>query len=222
MSQFADLINQSSTHIGLFSTLLNFLLCMIMGFVLRAFYIQRSYSLTGKAHIGAILPILAAVVFLVITIVKSSLALSLGLVGALSIVRFRTPIKEPEELIYLFIAIGLGLGYGAGQTAVTTMLVTLTLMVVYFFLSNRRQNEMVEYNLVLGWESPSLGVAQLMETISPFASSIKLVRLERGEHCNSAVLMMVPISRADLDKMYDSLREVCDGISVSFYESQNA
>ena len=38
-------------------------------------------------------------------IVKSSLALSLGLVGALSIVRFRTPIKEPEDLIYLFLAL---------------------------------------------------------------------------------------------------------------------
>ena len=54
----------------------------------------------------------------VITIVKSSLALSLGLVGALSIVRFRTPIKETEELIMLFInlAIGLGLGASKGET----------------------------------------------------------------------------------------------------------
>jgi uncharacterized membrane protein YhiD involved in acid resistance len=52
---------------------------------------------------------------LVITIVKSSLALTLGLVGALSIVRFRTAIKEPEELIFLFIAITVGLGVGADQ-----------------------------------------------------------------------------------------------------------
>ena len=46
---------------------------------------------------------------LVIAVVKSSLALSLGLVGALSIVRFRTPVKEPEELTYLFFSIALGL-----------------------------------------------------------------------------------------------------------------
>ena len=63
---------------------------------------------------------LSLITFLVILIVKSSLALSLGLVGALSIVRFRTPIKEPEELIYLFLAIALGLGYGAGQIIPTT------------------------------------------------------------------------------------------------------
>ena len=55
----------------------------------------------------------------VISIVKSSLALSLGLVGALSIVRFRSAIKEPEELAYLFLSIGIGLGLGAGQRVVT-------------------------------------------------------------------------------------------------------
>ena len=42
---------------------------------------------------------------IVITIVKNSLALSLGLVGALSIVRFRAAIKEPEELVYLLFVI---------------------------------------------------------------------------------------------------------------------
>ena len=52
--------------------------------------------------------ILSITTFLVISVVKSSLALSLGLVGALSVIRFRTPIKEPEELSYLFLAIGIG------------------------------------------------------------------------------------------------------------------
>jgi len=44
------------------------------------------------------------------TVVESSLALTLGLVGALSIVRFRTAVKEPEELSYMFLAITIGLG----------------------------------------------------------------------------------------------------------------
>ncbi|HIL79776.1 MAG TPA: DUF4956 domain-containing protein [Myxococcales bacterium] len=49
-------------------------------------------------------------------VIKSLLALSLGLVGALSVVRFLTPTKESEELVYLFLAIALGLGLGAGQS----------------------------------------------------------------------------------------------------------
>ena len=62
-----------------------------------------------------------------ISIVKSSLALSLGLVGALSIVRFRTAIKEPEELIFLFIAIAIGLGVGADQRWLTVIGATVVL-----------------------------------------------------------------------------------------------
>ena len=97
------LLSQDAFQVELIPTLFGFSLCVLMSFILRHFYIRRSFSLTGKSHIGSIIPILSSVVFLVIVIVKSSLALSLGLVGALSIVRFRTPIKEPEELVYLFL-----------------------------------------------------------------------------------------------------------------------
>ena len=112
------------------SIMVDFILCVVMSFILRNFYIRRSFSLTGKMHIGSIIPILATVVFLVILVVKSALALSLGLVGALSIVRFRTPIKEPEELVYLFLAIAIGLGYAAGQTLLTTTIFLSILIVI--------------------------------------------------------------------------------------------
>ena len=71
---------------------------------------------------------------LVISIVKSSLALSLGLVGALSIVRFRTAIKEPEELAYFFVAIAMGLGMGANQRIVT--LIGAIIIILYVVLQN--------------------------------------------------------------------------------------
>ena len=52
-------------------------------------------------------------------IVKNSLALSLGLVGALSIVRFPSAIKEPEELVFYCLIIAAGLGAGSGQIKIT-------------------------------------------------------------------------------------------------------
>jgi len=67
----------------------------------------------------AVFILLIPSMIMIITIIKSSIALSLGLVGALSIVRFRTPIKEPEELLYLFVAIAVGLGLGANQIVAT-------------------------------------------------------------------------------------------------------
>ena len=74
---------------------------------------------------------------------KSSLALSLGLVGALSIVRFRAAIKEPEELVYLFLIIAIGLGCGANQLIITTIgiIFALVLIVVYSKYLKNSKNE---------------------------------------------------------------------------------
>ena len=77
---------------------------------------------------------------LVITVVKSSLALSLGLVGALSIVRFRTPIKEPEDLVYIFISIGIGIGIGIclilGVGAWAATIIGSTIIFGFLFFRN--------------------------------------------------------------------------------------
>jgi hypothetical protein len=76
---------------------------------------------------------LTAVTVLIIFVVKSSLALSLGLVGALSIVRFRAAIKSPEELTYLFFCIGLGVALGAEHR----LLAFVAVAVVSLFIIGR-------------------------------------------------------------------------------------
>lgn len=72
--------------------------------------------------------------FFVVFIVKSSLTLSLGLVGALSIVRFRTPIKDPLELAILFACIGVGIGL-AVQAYILVIIFYLTVVIFIVFSS---------------------------------------------------------------------------------------
>ena len=69
---------------------------------------------------------------LVINVIQSSIALSLGLVGALSIVRFRTPVKEAEELVFIFLAIAIGLGLGARYIMITSVAFTLATFIIFF------------------------------------------------------------------------------------------
>lgn len=214
------LLQPESTQLDLLQTLFNFSICILMAFILRYFYISRSFSLTGKLHIGSIIPVLSAVVFLVIVVVKSSLALSLGLVGALSIVRFRTPIKEPEELVYLFLAIALGLGYGAGHTLLTTVLMSLTMIMIYLFLSNRSMTNTSEYNLIINWESKQITFEQLSKKVTDLVQDLKLVRLERGADSNMAVLLISPNKQFDLDSIVNNLRQEDPNINISFYESK--
>jgi zinc transporter ZupT len=81
---------------------INLGIALVLGQVLGWHFVQ---VLSNKRKLARVLMFIAATTVLIITVVASSLALSLGLVGALSIIRFRTPVKEPEELAYLFLAI---------------------------------------------------------------------------------------------------------------------
>src|SRR5512144_1873709 len=109
--------------------LLNLALGLGVSLIIAWYYVKYGNSLSNRTHFPAILPLLTLITLLVISIVKSSLALSLGLVGALSIVRFRTAIKDPEELIFLFFAIAIGLGLGADQR--TPTLVAFGVIMLY-------------------------------------------------------------------------------------------
>lgn len=110
--------------------LVSLLLAAVISFVLSWHYVRFGRTYSNRRELAQVFPILILATVLIISIVKSSVALSLGLVGALSIVRFRTPIKEPEELAYLFVAIAVGIGIGAGQLAVSSMAAVVIMLVL--------------------------------------------------------------------------------------------
>lgn len=94
----------------------NIALGALLALLLERVYTTCGHSLSNRQVFARNFFLLAMTTTLIITIVQSSLALSLGLIGALSIVRFRSAIKEPEELAYIFLSISIGLGMG-GQPA---------------------------------------------------------------------------------------------------------
>jgi hypothetical protein len=130
-----------STPLSIYSLALSLLVGAILAFIVRTHFFRYSNALSNRTEFMTVLPFIILTTILIITIVKSSLALSLGLVGALSIVRFRTPIKEPEELAYLFISIAIGLGLGANQLSATIFSTILILLLMTFFMSNKKLNK---------------------------------------------------------------------------------
>ncbi len=105
--------------------LVHLMLAGLMALVVRFLFRQFSFSASGTDSISRVFPLLAIITTAIIAVVKSSLALSLGLLGAPSVVRFRSAIKEPEELIYLFLCIAIGLALGAEQVALAICVVTV-------------------------------------------------------------------------------------------------
>jgi hypothetical protein len=117
---FTDFLRESALRdLDLVPVLLSLLLALVFGQILSWHYQRFAPVLSNKRKFGRMFVYLVTTTMLVIAVVKTSLALSLGLVGALSIIRFRTPIKEPEDLAYLFLAVAVGIGLGADQRIVT-------------------------------------------------------------------------------------------------------
>ena len=117
-----DFFLKENIVLDLDSFIINLVIASILSFIVQLFYLKFSTTLSNRLDFSKNFVVLGIATTIVITIVKSSLALSLGLVGALSIVRFRAAIKEPEELVYLFLIISIGLGCGAGQVKIISCL----------------------------------------------------------------------------------------------------
>jgi len=126
-----DLVSKTILEINFSDFLTNIAIAAILSFIVKLFYVKFSTTLSNREEFSKNFILLAVTTFIVITVVKNSLALSLGLVGALSIVRFRAAIKEPEELIYLFLIISIGLGCGAGQVKVTIVGIMVSMIVIF-------------------------------------------------------------------------------------------
>ena len=150
MEQKLALFNQAP--LSLTALVINLGIGVFLSLLLRWHFKYFGSTLSNRDEFSQVCPFILLTTILIITVVKSSLALSLGLVGALSIVRFRTPIKEPEELAYLFIAIAMGLGLGADQRIPTLVAGPLSLAIMAVFKWSRKESKKKNLYLSLDYE----------------------------------------------------------------------
>ena len=123
---------------------------------------------------------------IVITIVKSSLALSLGLVGALSIVRFRAAIKEPEELVFLFLVIATGLGCGAGQIKITSIGILFSLAAIFvysqFYKINKfKHSEICNLAVIKKKSMQEKEIDELIAEMKKYVALIELISFSKSK-----------------------------------------
>jgi len=180
-TDFLNIFN-STQQAGINDYVLALTVTLILSMQLKYYFLRFSSALSGRDELAKMLPFLALIICLVISVVKSSLALSLGLVGALSIVRFRTPIKEPEELAYIFMAIAIGLGTGAGliaTTAVATNLIMVMLFLANFSTSKGALSIGSSLSLTVAWPGDSkLSFEQLSKVVESSSKGSTIKRFD--------------------------------------------
>ena len=224
IAQFLELYNQESLSNDYFLIIINYILLVLCSFILKILYENKSSSLSGKFHVGVVIPILSQITFLIILIVKSSLALSLGLIGALSIVRFRTPIKEPEELIYLFFSIAIGIGFGAGQTLLTSLVFLLIVITIYFFVSKKANMDNIDYNLLIEIPYNKDQKPKQNEIIKIIKINFENYNINKIEIDDGIKLLIVlEISSREIEKINNlesNIKSKYDNSKISYFENK--
>ena len=208
---------QVSVGIIVFNLFLSAVLSLILGWV----YTKYGSALSNRKQFARnFLPITMTTMF-IITIVKSSLALSLGLIGALSIIRFRTAIKEPEELSYLFLTIAIGMGIGANQAIIT--IITLLIITAIICLKNINQNNVESgQNLYLTISSTTQDGNELntiIKVLQKHCTNVNLKRFDENSNLLEVSFLVGFENYSQLEVSKSELQGLNDSIRVSFLDN---
>ena len=198
------------------SLILRLIAAAILGLLLGQAYIRFGQSLSNRVLFARNFVVLTVTTTLIISIVRSSVALSLGLVGALSIVRFRAAIKEPEELAFLFLAISVGLGLGAGAVLVTVVALVIILgLIAIRSLVYRKPGPPNLYLTVASPAAANLSPTQLLEALAAANAQATLKRLDQGPDLFEAAFVVDFKDVGSLDQFTRRVRELSPQARVS-------
>ena len=131
---------ENITEFSAMDTLIGMLFALVIGLFVFMVYKKTFNGVMYSSGFSLTLVGLALVTTLIIMAVTSNVVLSLGMVGALSIVRFRAAIKEPMEIVYLFWAIAAGIVIGAGMIPLA-VIGSAIIGVVLILFANRKVHE---------------------------------------------------------------------------------
>lgn len=148
-------------------------LCVTFLIALYIFFIYRMVNKTAlydrSFHVA--MAVISVITAGIIIAMQSSIVISLGMVGALSIVRFRTAIKNPMDLLFLFWSIGIGIICGAGLfeiALIVSFMVTIGIFLLEFMPEYKKP-----YLLIING-TKELDEQKIADSIKEYASAVKV------------------------------------------------
>ena len=194
--------------------LINVLFAGMMAFLVRMTYIKFGTSLSNRKQFASNFFLITISTTLIVSIIQTSLALSLGLVGALSIVRFRNAIKEPEELSYLFFCITLGLAFGANKRllAFSAGVIIIAILIIRSLIKDRDNSETYNLNIV----SSNMGINEILRIIQPYCNVSTFKRFDSDKSSTTLYLSVEIDNIQDIDQCVVDLKSIEEDIQVSF------
>ncbi|MGI6435823.1 MAG: DUF4956 domain-containing protein [Syntrophomonadaceae bacterium] len=210
-----NFLDQAVTNFSLVDVAVTMLISFLLGLFIYVVYKKTFNGVMYSKNFNISLVALAMITTLIIMGVTSNIVLSLGMVGALSIVRFRTAIKDPIDIVYLFWAIAAGIVTGAGQflLAVIGSLVLGVMLVAFTYKTVTE----IPYMLVINCshaEAEKDILAELREYVKRMNIKSKAVRA--GQGIELSVEVRLKNDNTDFINQLSALDGVNDIVLVSY------
>jgi hypothetical protein len=218
---FNRFLSTVETNIPLSELAINFSLSILLSLILRITYTRCGTSFSNRNQLASTFIMFTLSTTLIISVVKSSLALSLGLVGALSVIRFRTAIKEPEELMYLFFCIAIGIGLGANQS-VTVLFGSIVILIVIWIIHLFKRKEVSKaLKLTIafhGNNKPSFD--DIIILLRELCSFVDLRRFDETDEYFESTFNIIFTNDKNMSEFRQRLSSFGKGISVTFFDDK--
>lgn len=219
MITFKDIFKSSFLDKVVEFSLLDVVIAMMIAFALGLFifYVYRKTfaGVMYSSSFGVSLMGMTLVTTLIIIAVTSNVVLSLGMVGALSIVRFRTAIKEPLDIVFLFWSISAGIVTGAGLLPLAVF-GSLFIGVMLLIFVNRKSTDS-PYIIVLSLENDKAEE----DAVSMIKSKTKKALIKSKTVSKSGIELMVEVRLIDMSaKLVNELLTV-NGVNNAVLVSYN-
>lgn len=215
LEDFQNITTLNTDPIEILKNLTIALVCgVIIAAVYRFTYKGPSYS-TQFVNSLILLSLITAVVIMVI---GNNLATAFGLVGAMSIIRFRTAVRDVQDIVFIFfsLAIGLAAGVGLGMLAIIG---TIFIGLVVFVVIAMDVNAPKKRNYMLQLSHNGENEDQMNEILSQFCKEFKLMSYQSNEH-NSFIQAYYHIklrSSADYKSLVSGLKSLESMQSVNLF-----
>jgi len=206
---FTDVLKKSFTSIDFSSTLtiidiLSILLItLFMGLFIFYVYKRTFRGVLYTESYNISLVAVALVTALVIMTISSNIILSLGMVGALSIVRFRTAIKDSMDIVFMFWAIAIGIANGAGYFKISVT-GSVVIALALFFLSKYKSSKS-PYLLIIDTESSDAEMVK--SSVAKLFSNFNL-KTESTSNGYTELTIEIRLNQEDKIKISERLQSI--------------
>jgi uncharacterized membrane protein YhiD involved in acid resistance len=221
-SIFEQYLEQFTNTVDLPSFIINLIVATILTIVVQYYYLHFGTAVSNRKKFASIFLPLALGTMLIITIIQSSVALSLGLVGALSIVRFRAAIKDPEELTFLFLVIGIGLANGANKPILATIAILLILLLLWLSKFIYKQDSFkTEDKMYINISTDKENIEEIAALLSEDLPYVELKRMDSLSTGLDVSFICKAENIAQLESVRKKVTSLSEKTSISFIDQPN-